>query len=63
MKKTAIAAAFMLVTGVANAAQVSTGGVFTMFSQQGLDQATATLWFSDLEVSDGRSSEARQYDL
>jgi len=43
MKKTAIAAAFMLVTGVANAAQVSTGGVFTMFSQQGLDQATATL--------------------
>ncbi len=37
MKKTAIAAALLLVTGSVSAAPVSTGGVFTMFSQLGLD--------------------------
>ena len=37
MKKTLLATAFMMATGVANAAVVTTGGVFNMCSQAGLD--------------------------
>jgi len=37
MKKTAISAALLLISGSASAAPVDTGGVFTMFSQLGLD--------------------------
>lgn len=37
MKKTAIAAALFIATGAVNAAPVSTGGVFNMYSQEGLD--------------------------
>ena len=37
MKKTLLATALVFATGVANAASVSTGGVFNMCSQEGLD--------------------------
>lgn len=41
MKKTAIAAALLMVTGAASAVPVSTGGVFNMYSQAGLDTTGA----------------------
>lgn len=37
MKKTALAVALFAVTGIASAAPVTTGGVFNMYSQDGLD--------------------------
>ncbi len=37
MKKTVLAVALMTVTGAASAAVVNSGGVFNMYSQQGLD--------------------------
>lgn len=42
MKKTAIATALLLVSGAASAVSVSTGGVFNMCSQAGLDTSAGT---------------------
>jgi len=50
MNKTAIAAALALTAGVANAASVSTGGVFTMYSQAGLNQSVNATGFSPVNV-------------